>query len=113
MLDALRNELEESKKEAQLVRADMMAIEHTLKESNNEVARAMMDECLRFEKDFRKTVNVEKSENEFLRQQLNQLNQDKMKLQQNCLVLENRVEGSEHDVGFKGLVEYRGEDMEQ
>jgi 3-methyladenine DNA glycosylase AlkC len=82
----LRNELEESKKEAQLVRADMMAIEHTLKESNNEVARAMMDECLRFEKDFRKTVNIEKSENEFLRQQLSQLNQDKMKLQQNCLV---------------------------
>jgi hypothetical protein len=112
-LDNLRNELEESKKEAQLIRADMMAMEHTLKESNNDVARQMMDECLRAEKDFRKIINVEKAENEFIKQQLRQLNQDKMKLQQNCLVLENRVEGSEGDVGFKGLVEYRHDPEEQ
>jgi len=90
-----------------MVRADIMAIEHQLKEGNTELMRALMDECLRVEKEFKKIISVEKSENDFLKQQMRQMNQDKMKLQQNTLVLENRVEASENDVGFKNLYQYR------
>lgn len=112
-MDALRSDLDDSKKNTQMIRADIMAIEHSMKEGNSEMMRAMMEECLRVEKEFRKIANIEKSENEFLKQQMRQLTQDKMKLQQNTLVLENRVEASENDVGFKNLHQYRYEEEEQ
>jgi len=66
-----------------------------------------MEELIRIEKDFKKLGGIEKSESTFLRQQMHQLNQDKIKLQQNCLILESRVQETESDVGFKGLVDYR------
>jgi len=96
-----------------MIRADIMAIEHQLKEGNTELMRALMDECLRVEKDFKKIISVEKSEGEFLKQQMRQMNQDKMKLQQNTLVLENRVEASENDVGFRDLAQYRMDEVQE
>ncbi len=60
-----------------------------------------MDETIRLAKDFRKLTAIETDETTYLKQQVNQLTQDRIRLQQNTLVLENRVIESEKDVGFK------------
>lgn len=94
-------ELEQHKKELQIARSTLMATDNMSKDLESELNRYMMEEMLRMEKDFRKLADVDKAETIFLKQQMNQLNQDKIKLQQNGLILESRVTEAESDVGYK------------
>jgi len=106
-LGELKQDLEDTTKTLQMARSDMIGLEHSNKDVGSELSKYVMEELIRIEKDFKKLGGIEKSESTFLRQQMHQLNQDKIKLQQNCLILESRVQETESDVGFKGLVDYR------
>eukprot|EP01017_Pseudomicrothorax_dubius_P045150 TRINITY_DN7765_c0_g1_i2.p1 TRINITY_DN7765_c0_g1~~TRINITY_DN7765_c0_g1_i2.p1 ORF type:complete len:126 (+),score=43.66 TRINITY_DN7765_c0_g1_i2:12-389(+) len=92
-----------SRKEIQTLRSDLVALEHFNKEASNEITKYVMEEMLRVEKEFKRLLNVDAAENTFLKQQVNQLNQDKVKLQQNALILETRVHEGETEVGFKNV----------
>eukprot|EP01017_Pseudomicrothorax_dubius_P045149 TRINITY_DN7765_c0_g1_i1.p1 TRINITY_DN7765_c0_g1~~TRINITY_DN7765_c0_g1_i1.p1 ORF type:complete len:155 (+),score=38.11 TRINITY_DN7765_c0_g1_i1:134-598(+) len=99
----LLKDLQNSRKEIQTLRSDLVALEHFNKEASNEITKYVMEEMLRVEKEFKRLLNVDAAENTFLKQQVNQLNQDKVKLQQNALILETRVHEGETEVGFKNV----------
>lgn len=94
-------ELEQNKKQIQIAKSTLMTTDNLAKDLESELNRFMVDEMLRIEKEFRRIADVDKAETNFLKQQMNQLNQDKIKLQQNGLILESRVTEAESDVGFK------------
>ena len=79
----------------------MMALEHLNKDSCADINKFIVEEELRIEKEFKKLCNMDKAEGNFFKQQLNQLNSDKIKLQQNVLILDSRLNEVENNVGFK------------
>ena len=101
MVNGFMKELEQHKKQLQIARSTMMATDNMAKDLESDLNRHVMDEMLRLEKEFRKFSEVDKAETMFLKQQMHTLNQDKIKLQQNGLILESRVTEAENDVGFK------------
>ena len=53
------------------------------------------------EKDFRKLQQSDLNEVSFLKQQCVQLQQEKMRLQQNTIMVDNRVTNVEGEVGYE------------
>ena len=100
-MDELNRDLENIKKDIQITRTEMISLEHLNKDAGADINKFTLEETLRIEKDFKKLCNLDKSEDNFLKQQLTQLNSDKIKLQQNVLILDSRVTEVENNVGFK------------
>ncbi|KRX10505.1 hypothetical protein PPERSA_01517 [Pseudocohnilembus persalinus] len=105
-LEELLKDLEQSKRDLQNVRNDIVSIGHLSNESGSEVSRYVMDETLRIAKEFRKLTLIESDETTYLKNQVQNLVQDRIRLQQNTLVLENRVNETEKDVGFKKMYDF-------
>lgn len=82
---------------------DFLRISHVNNEQDNEMSRFFLDEISRLSKDLRNNNNIQTEETNFLKKQVNMLNQDRIKLTQNILILENRVIENEKDVGFKNV----------
>ena len=82
---------------------DFLRISHINNEQDNEMSRFFLDEINRLSKDLRNSNNIQTEETNFLKKQVNMLNQDRIKLTQNILILENRVIENEKDVGFKNV----------
>lgn len=72
-------------------------------EHNNEISRFFLDEISRLSKELKNMNNIHTEETNFLKKQVNLLNQDRIKLTQNMLILENHVIENEKDVGFKNV----------
>ena len=62
-----------------------------------------MEDIFNLESDFRKLQNMDINESNFLRQQYNQLINEKTKIEQSALLLDSRVTSIEHEVGFEWL----------
>ena len=60
-----------------------------------------MEDIFNLESDFRKLQNMDINESNFLRQQYNQLINEKTKIEQSALLLDSRVTSIEHEVGFE------------
>jgi mRNA-degrading endonuclease YafQ of YafQ-DinJ toxin-antitoxin module len=58
-----------------------------------------MDDLSNFEKEFKRVIQNDKTENDFLKQQIASLNQDKIKLQQSTISLDSRMKTCEVEVG--------------
>ena len=82
---------------------DFLRVSHVNNEQDNEMSRFFLDEINRLSKDLRNSNNIQTEETNFLKKQVNMLNQDRIKLTQNILILENRVIENEKDVGFKNV----------
>lgn len=95
--------MEESKRDIQSLKNDFLRISHINNEHNNEISRFFLDEISRLSKELRNMNNIQTEETNFLKKQVNFLNQDRIKLTQNILILENRVIENEKDVGFKNV----------
>ena len=54
MLQGLLDQLEESRKEIQMLRSDFIAMEHSHKENCNNMSKEIMDEACRLEKEYHK-----------------------------------------------------------
>ena len=94
-------DLNENKKDAQLVRSELATFEHQAIELNNDTLKAIMEDILNLESDFRKMQNMDVNENGFLRQQVQQLINEKTKIEQSTLLLDSRINAIEHEVGFE------------
>ena len=70
-------------------------------ELNNETLKAIMEDIVNLENDFRKIQNMDLNENGFLRQQVSQLINEKTKIEQSTLLLDSRISAIEHEVGFE------------
>ena len=82
---------------------DFLRVSHVNNEQDNEMSRFFLDEINRLSKDLRNSNNIQTEETNFLKKQVNMLTQDRIKLTQNILILENRVIENEKDVGFKNV----------
>ena len=60
-----------------------------------------MDDLINFEKEFKRLIQNDRTETDFLKQQLASLNQDKIKLQQSTISLESRMKSCEVEVGVE------------
>ncbi len=97
----LRRDLNESKKNGQILRSENQALEHKNKEKSNEIVKAVMDDLSNFEKEFKRVIQNDRTEVDFLKQQIASLNQDKIKLQQSTISLESRIKTCEVEVGVE------------
>ena len=96
-------DLEDSKRNIQSLKNDFLRISHINNEHNNEISRFFIDEISRLSKELKNMNNIQTEETNFLKKQVNFLNQDRIKLTQNILILENHVVENEKDVGFKNV----------
>jgi hypothetical protein len=78
-----------------------VTLEHKSKETTNEILKELLEDIVNIEKDFRKLVQMDNNEIVFLKQQITQLNQEKTKIQQNCIILGTRIANVENEVGFE------------
>ena len=64
----MNKNLNDNKKESQLLRSECATLEHHLTEGNNEILKIVLEEIANLEKDFRKIQNYDVSEMNFLKQ---------------------------------------------
>jgi len=99
-LDTMRKEIHTNRKIIQETTNSLNQIENSSRESCSEVVKYISTELDQLGDDLSKVINVEKQETAFLRNQIVELNQDKVKLQQNTVLLSTRVEDVEQTVGI-------------
>ena len=95
----MRRDLNESKKNGQILRSENQGLEHKTKERCNDITKSVMDDLTNFEKEFKRVILNDKSETDFFKQQVSSLNQDKIKLQQSTISLDSRLKSCENEVG--------------
>lgn len=100
-LDILSRVMHESKQDYEQIRNESRIIETNNQEANNDITNRILDDVEKLEREFKSLVSEEKSENSFLKQQITALNQEKMKLEQNILLLGTRVEEVERNIGIE------------
>eukprot|EP00344_Euplotes_crassus_P003606 CAMPEP_0197003634 /NCGR_PEP_ID=MMETSP1380-20130617/10249_1 /TAXON_ID=5936 /ORGANISM="Euplotes crassus, Strain CT5" /LENGTH=118 /DNA_ID=CAMNT_0042422197 /DNA_START=60 /DNA_END=416 /DNA_ORIENTATION=+ len=96
-----KTELNNNKKEMQVLRSECATLEAKNKETTNEILKEILEDIANLDKDFKKLVEMDNNEVKFLQQQLFQLTQEKTKLQQSVVMLDTRVANVENDVGFE------------
>lgn len=89
-------------------RIDVATIERMEKESSGSSMKSLLEDTARLEKEFRKLSEIEagspltqSAETGFLKNQIQQLNNEKFKNNQNVAVLAERVRSSELEIGMK------------
>lgn len=97
----LRRDLGESRKNGQILRSENQSLEQRSKEKSNDISKSIIDDLNNFEKEFKRVIQNDKSEMAFLQQQVNSLNQDKIKLQQSTIGLDSRMKHCEVEIGVE------------
>ena len=100
MSDSKRG-LNDNRKETQVIASELSSMDIKHRENTNEILKEIMEDVLNLEKDFRKLMEVDINEVNFLKQQIHQTNVEKSKLQQNIIILDTRTSAVENDVGFE------------
>lgn len=91
--------LYESRQACSQIRTESNSVEGVTKEECNDITNKSLDDLEKLNHDFKKLANEEKATNAFIKQQLSALTQDKLKLEQNVLLLTTRVVDIESQVG--------------
>jgi uncharacterized protein YlxW (UPF0749 family) len=97
----MSNSLHESRQAYNQIRAETSSAESVNKDECNDITNKTLDDLEKLNQDFKKLASEEKATNAFLKQQLSSLTQDKMKLEQNVLLLSTRVVEVEVQVGIE------------
>ena len=98
---SINNDLEESKKNIQKMRGEFLYLGFKNNDNNSEMSTFIVNEAIKITNNFKKLMQDEIDENNKTKQQVNMLIQDRVKLQQETLVLENRIFEFEKDLGYK------------
>ena len=93
--------MNDNKKDSQLLRSECATLEHQSTECLNDILKEILEDINNLEKDFRKLQQSDLNEVSFLKQQCVQLQQEKMRLQQNTIMVDNRVTNIEGEVGYE------------
>ena len=96
-----KHRLNDNRKETQVIASELSSMDIKHRENTNEILKEIMEDVLNLEKDFRKLMEVDINEVNFLKQQIHQTNVEKSKLQQNIIILDTRTTAVENDVGFE------------
>ena len=98
-LSDLRRDLDDNNKEGQFLHSEIMTLAHKNKAQCNSITKMLIDDLINFEKEFKKTIQNDKSETDFFKQQVNGLNMEKTNIDQRRISLDNRLKKCEGDVG--------------
>mmetsp|Transcript_13818 Transcript_13818/g.14370 ORF Transcript_13818/g.14370 Transcript_13818/m.14370 type:complete len:145 (+) Transcript_13818:19-453(+) len=96
----VRKECDENKKTSGILKGDLNVLGHKGKEKCNELTKLIMEDLHNLEKEFKRTVQSDRTEIDFFKQQLHGLNQDKIKIKQSSISLDTRLKQCETDVGM-------------
>ena len=85
----------------QLLRSECATLEHHATETTNDILKEIIEDISNLEKDFQKLQQSDINECNFLKQQVNTLVQEKIVVQQDAVVLDQRIHVVENDVGYE------------
>ena len=100
-LNIIEKTMHEGKQDYEQIRNEARNLETHSQEESNDITNRILDDVEKVEREFKSLISEEKSECSFLKQQLSALTQEKMKLEQNCLLLGTRVEEVERNIGIE------------
>lgn len=95
------NDLIESKKNIQKLRGEFLYLGFKNNDNNNEMSNFIVNEAIKVTNTFKKLLQEDDEEFSQLKQQVNTIIQERIKIQQDSLVLENRIFETEKDLGYK------------
>ena len=76
-------------------------MEHNVSENLNSISTQILDQIASYGMDLNHNTNLNVSDTNNIKQQISQLNQEKLKLQQSIIVLNTNIEGLESFVGLE------------
>ncbi|CAD8136016.1 unnamed protein product [Paramecium pentaurelia] len=100
LLQQLMDELELVKKEKEQLRNNLIELSQITSDSFDDSNKYLNEEYRRLMQEFHEQNALQLEQHQFLKQQVDQINQDRIKLQQNTIVLEDRIQDSEKELGF-------------
>ncbi|CAD8042818.1 unnamed protein product [Paramecium primaurelia] len=100
LLQQLMDELELVKKEKEQLRNNLIELSQITTDSFDDSNKYLNEEYRRLMQEFHEQNALQLEQHQFLKQQVDQINQDRIKLQQNTIVLEDRIQDSEKELGF-------------
>ena len=100
-MTSLDNDLIESKKNIQKLRGEFLYLGFKNNDNNNEMSSFVVNEAIKLTNSFKKLLQEDDEEFSQLKQQVNTIIQERIKIQQETLVLENRIFETEKDLGYK------------
>jgi hypothetical protein len=100
MVKDIRNDIADNVKNGSILRAEIQTLDHKTKEKCNELTRLVLDDLHNFDIEFKKARDDERAENEFFRQQISSLIQDKMKVKQLLTEMHVVMSQMEMDIGI-------------
>lgn len=100
-INDLKKDLNENKKNGQILRSENISLEHKNKERCNQLTKSLMEDLNNFEKEFKRVIQNDKNETDFLKKQVNSLILDKTNLDQSRISLETKLKMCEDDVGIE------------
>lgn len=96
----MNQDLKESKKSIQKIRGELLYQGFQNNTENNEVSSFIVSEAIKLTNTFRLLNQDDIDETINVKNEVNNLIQEKIKICQDTLVLENRVEEAERDLGY-------------
>lgn len=96
----IRKDTDDNKKVASILKGDLNVLGHKTKEKCNELTKLIMEDLHNLEKEFKRTVQSDKTEINFFKQQLHGLEQDKTKIKHSSITLDSKLKQCEGDVGM-------------
>ena len=99
-MSEIKSNLQENKKNAQILRSENISLEHTAKQKFNELIKNIMDSLSNLEKDFKRAIQTNRNETDFIKSQVQGLNSDKSKIQQSVININTRMTTCENEVGM-------------
>jgi hypothetical protein len=99
MISEIKNDITDNVKNGSILRAEIQTIDHKTKEKCNELTKLVLNDLHNFDIEFKKVREEERAENDFFRQQISSLIQDKMKIHQTLVAMRVVLNQMECDVG--------------
>ena len=97
----LMAQLQESKKNKLEIKLQMGTYEEELNGVRKEIEDYVLEKAGELQEVLKKVQETELKENNFLKMQVGQVQEDKVKVQQNALVLQNQIAEVEKDMGYR------------
>jgi chromosome segregation ATPase len=98
-VESMNSEINEYKKEVQILRSEKKVLEDALNGKVMEVRKNIMNEVNRVEEDLKRQFSHQKSENSKLQQQIFTLKSEKTAMQQQLLEMQRRISELETQIG--------------
>ena len=94
-------QLNDNKKEVQLLRSECATLEHHATETTNDILKEVIEDIANLEKDYLKLQQSDCDQVNYLKTEVGVLNQEKIALQQNSIALDSRITTCEQEIGYE------------